>query len=526
MGSACFLPAQTPQQDSVGQVEPQVAQQQEIIPSAVEELNFLSLKTPRHTVNSHLYFLQPDTYDIEKAAKTFAPAGKNEAELELVARQLKQIYDGEGFYVDVESISNNPDFVDSASGEHRYKVYPRYPDIYLEKRGADWVYSTHSVDQIPRIHKKVYPFGSDLLVRLFPKSGHKSFLGLKVWQYTGILLLLLLGFLAYKLLDVLFEFFFRRLVPRISKRQSIDFGITKKLAHPLSLLVVAWIILMGIPILQLPINLGKFVSLFFRILIPVFGIVTALRLVDFFSAISEKFADKTETNMDDQLVPVLRRLAKFVVVAIGIVMILQNLDVNVTAILAGLSIGGLALALAAQDTVKNFFGSVTIFLDKPFLVGDWVDIGSYSGSVEEVGVRSTRVRTVDGGLVTVPNGILANQAIFNGGTARIYRRYNTAVSVTYDTPPDLLEKFVEEIKKIVNGHSLTKGDNHVYFSTMAASSLDIYLGIYFDTQAFQSEMVSRQEIFLSIMRKAEEMGVKFAFPSTSVYIEQAAPEGK
>ena len=144
-------------------------------------------------------------------------------------------------------------------------------------------------------------------------------------------------------------------------------------------------------------------------------------------------ATQTQNTMDDQLVPIIRKSLRVFVITFGTLAILQSLNLSIFPLLTGLSIGGLAFALAAQDTIKNFFGSVMIFLDKPFQIGHWITTDGIDGTVEEVGLRSTRIRTFSNSLVTVPNGKLADATINNHGL-RVYRRFYTTLSINYDTP--------------------------------------------------------------------------------------------
>jgi MscS family membrane protein len=167
------------------------------------------------------------------------------------------------------------------------------------------------------------------------------------------------------------------------------------------------------------------------------------------------------------------------VVAIGLLYVLQSLNFDITTLLAGISIGGIALALAAQDTLKNFFGSLMIFIDKPFQIGDWINFNEVDGTVEEVGFRSTRVRTFANSLVYVPNGKLADSTIDNFGL-RQYRRFSTTISLTYDTPTALIRQFVDGLNEIVANHPDTRKDFwEVKLNTMGSHSLNIMFYIFF-----------------------------------------------
>ena len=188
-------------------------------------------------------------------------------------------------------------------------------------------------------------------------------------------------------------------------------------------------------------------------------------------------------------------------------------------VLAGLGLGGLAFALAAKDACANFFGSIMILLDRPFNIGDWVIIGETEGSVEEIGFRSTRIRTFYDSLITVPNSILANANIDNMGQ-RNYRRIKAFFGLTYDTPPEKMEAFLEGVKNIVKANPYTRKDYyHVVFTAYGNFSLDVMLYCFSKVPDWSAELVQRQNIYLEILRLAEKIGVDFAFPTQTLHME-------
>ncbi|MDH5610267.1 MAG: mechanosensitive ion channel family protein, partial [Cyclobacteriaceae bacterium] len=188
-------------------------------------------------------------------------------------------------------------------------------------------------------------------------------------------------------------------------------------------------------------------------------------------------------------------------------------------LLTGLSIGGLAFALAAQDTIKNFFGSLMIFIDKPFQIGDWITSGDIDGTVEEVGFRSSRVRTFRNSVMYVPNGKMADSLIDNHGL-RQYRRFFTQIAITYDTPPELIDGFVEGLRKIVLSHPDTRKDYYnVFLNDLGPSSLNIMFYIFFEVPDWTAELKARHEVLLEIIRFAKQLGVHFAFPTQTLHVE-------
>ncbi|HHG84866.1 MAG TPA: mechanosensitive ion channel family protein, partial [Bacteroidetes bacterium] len=347
---------------------------------------------------------------------------------------------------------------------------------------------------------------------------------LQVWQFIGVALLMFLAFLFHRLLTWLIGFVLERFLKRFAK-QGATHEFFYKIARPISLLILFYVLMVLTPNLQLPIGMGKWIALAFRVMIPVFYMLIAMQVVNLVMAFFERKAAKTESTLDDQLIPLLRNLAKGIVFIFFFIIILHALKVNITALVGGVAFGSLAFALAAQDTVKNLFGSLLIFVDRPFQIGDWVIIEGHEGVVEEVNVRSTRIRTFANSLITIPNGNIASTAINNMG-ARAYRRFVTRVGVTYDTPPQLIETFVEGIREIVRTHPTTRKDAfEVYFNEMGDFNLQILVYIFFKVPSWSDELEGRQEFLLAIMRLAESLGIGFAFPTQTLHVD-SAPEKK
>lgn len=480
-----------------------------------------TLETPQATVSRHLYYLQPETFNGELAADAIFGDDIPTQDRLKVAIQIKDIFDAKGDYVHLELIPNNPDFLDSVSGKQRYVIFPdKYPGIYVEKYGNRWLYSQSTVNSIQVIYDQVFVLETEILQELTPTVAKKQFMGLQVWQYEGILIVLVICLVIFLVFNRILGMIAKKIIPRFFTHSTVDTATIPPLVKPMSwLLLVMLLSHYFMPFLLLPISFGKPLGILLKIAAPFFGVLVFYRFVEVIASVFKNLAGRTDSTMDDQLVPLLTKSGKLIVVVFGIIFVLQNLGVNVNALLAGVSIGGLALALAAQDTVRNFIGSISIFVDRPFMIGDYIDTGDFSGSVVEVGVRSTRLLAVDGALVSIPNGKLADLVVTNHGV-RTYRRYVTNITITYGTSPETIEKFVAGIREIVLAHPDTQKDNFIVnFHEMADSSLNIYFSVFFSITDFAKWLEARQSIFLSIMHLAKDMGVDFAFPSTSVYIE-------
>jgi MscS family membrane protein len=229
-------------------------------------------------------------------------------------------------------------------------------------------------------------------------------------------------------------------------------------------------------------------------------------------------ADKTENKFDDLLVPLITRALKTMVIVFGLVFVADIFAVDIDKILAGLGIGGLAFALAAKDTISNIFGSLTVLIDRPFQIGDWVTIGSADGTVESVGVRSTRIRTFYNSLITIPNSELINAHIDNYG-ARQFRRITATIGIAYDTPPEKIDSFCEGIRELIRKHPYTRKDFYIVsLNEFAAASLGIMLYCFVNTPDWGTELREKHRLFNDIIRLANSLKVEFAFPTQTVYL--------
>lgn len=478
----------------------------------------VNLSTPRNTLQTHLHFLQPGTYEPDKAAQAFFHPELDLEHARDYAIKLKQVLDGRGYLINIELAPKDPQYVDSITGNRAYTPTHHLPEIFLVKRGDRWLYSMESIAQVERLHREVFPFGPDLLINLFPRAGTISFMGLFLWQHMGILILILASFLVHKLLTFLFS----KLLYKGASKMGYDRLVRPYLlpvAKPLSLFAVFVFAMIVFPLLQLPVEISRYFTFAFKAILPFFGMLVFYKLVDVFALYLEKLAGQSESSLDNHVIPLIRKVLRVFVVIVGGLFILQNLDINITALLAGLSIGGLALALAAQDTLKNFFGSLMIFIDKPFSVGHWITSGDMDGTVEEVGFRSTRIRTFRNSLTYVPNGKLADSTIDNHGL-RQYRRFFMHIAITYDTPPDLIEVFVEGLRKIVDRHPNTRKDFYIVeFNEMGDFSLRIMFYIFFAVPTWPEELKARHEVLIEIVRLAVKLGVRFAFPTSTLHME-------
>ena len=481
-----------------------------------------SCDNPQDAARSLLDWLQPDQYAPKAAATCLGLPPERAAEGPRLAVRLKEVLDAKGLYVPVTGMSLDSDYV-NADGLHRAEPLPGFPLLALVKRDGRWVFSRDIVGATDQLYEETFSGLSGQIQHRIPASWPKSALGLDTWKWAyGLVLLtvsLVFGLLAQLLLT--------DQVVRLARRAHIrlDPATLKGTRWPLTAFLVGSIFVWGLPEARLGVQSARLALFVSKSVASLAAVLILARVVDLGADYFGKKARATDSKMDDQVIPLVQRAAKVGIWVLGIVFVVQNMGVDVGSLLAGLGIGGLAFALAAKDTVENLFGSLTIFTDRPFQIGDWVVIGGdIEGVVEEVGFRSTRIRTFHNSLVSVPNGKVAKSPIDNMGKRR-YRRVKATIGLTYDTTPDRLDAYVAGVRDHLEVNpAVWKGTCEVHFANFGASSLDVMLYFFLDVPDWTAELRERAAIYTHLLRLAEQVGVSYAFPSTSLYLEQVPPE--
>lgn len=468
------------------------------------------LDNPYNTVHTHLYYLTPPVYRPDESAKTMYGLQDRDDAREL-AIQLKQIMEGKGLKVQLGTIPVEPEYLDTITKQNRFVLFPNeLPDVYVERIDGKWYYSRHTVAQIPALYKQVYPLGSNLFRNILPSEyRNQKVFGVSAWKWLGIVILLVGGFFLHWLISFLLRRVLNFVMTSRFHLYITDKEITKKIARLLSYLLTFWLIKVTLPSLMLPVGLAHWGLLALSLLNITFFVMLLLAIIDFAMLYFSKVAQQTASSLDNQVAPILRRTLKIAVVILGAINGLQLLEVNVTTLLAGISIGGLAVALAAQDTVRNLIGSFMIFVDKPFQIGDWITSGEVDGTVEEVGFRTTRIRAADSSLYTIPNGRIADTVVNNKGL-KLFKKCKIELSINHHTPSLVLEKFIEGLRLIIEHHPGTIKDfQEVYLTNIATNSLSILFHTYLKAQTSNEEHQVKQEILMAILQLAEELGVQF-----------------
>ncbi|MHC4740841.1 MAG: mechanosensitive ion channel family protein [Planctomycetota bacterium] len=352
--------------------------------------------------------------------------------------------------------------------------------------------------------------------------------GNAIWRF-GLVLLIALGTLV---VGRIVQFSLGRYAGRIEKKKGEKpFGLVLKgIANPAYVLVFA----IGLYLCKLPLvfhddtgirlTVGAMWTTIARVVGAIAVAYALYKLVDVLEYYLNRLVGRTETKLDDMLVPVIRKSLRVTIAIIAGLMISENiLGADVRSLLLSASIGGFAVALAAKDTIANFFGSITIFTDRPFHVGEMVKIGDYTGSVEEVGFRSTRLRTTMGHLVTVPNSLVTSSIVENIGQRPFIRRVSN-LTITYDSGHGKTGRAVEIIKEVLAGVPEVNVDAEkpprVYFSDFNDWSLNIYMSYWIKPAGYWLSHEVNERVNFEIMKRFEAEGIEFAFPSQTLYVKK------
>ena len=337
----------------------------------------------------------------------------------------------------------------------------------------------------------------------------------ETWLYAlGIFIIVLI--LRYKIIKWMVD-----LLKVLTEKttNTIDDKIVKVMESPLRWVIV----IIG---LQLSVSLFHMSSemhlIYERIIRSFFILITSwlfFNLLTIFSDLFHSIAIKVNSELGESLGKLLLTVFRAVIIVISVMAVFQEWGFNVSAFLASMGLVGMAFALAAKDTAANLFGSMVIFTDRPFKIGDWIKTSQVEGTIEEIGMRSTKVRTFAQALVSVPNGVLANEAILNWSQMR-KRRIKMTLGLTYDTSSSQMRTILDEIRTMLKENEAIHQETiFIHFTDFQDSALGIFCYFFTKTTAWGEYMQVREEVNLTIMKIVEDNGAAFAFPSQSLYIE-------
>ena len=325
-------------------------------------------------------------------------------------------------------------------------------------------------------------------------------LGNTISTWLFFILIILFSFIIRKFISQrIIQLFFKLLNIKIIQEEWIQ-----KLVQPINNIILIILLYIAFTQLKYPeewelVDITEFglkmtLSKAYSLTLALSVIHLFLKIEDVFGEILKQRASKTESKLDDQLIPFAIDSIKIITIILGVFIIIGNIfNVNITALAAGLGVGGIAIAMASKESLENLFGSFTIFLDRPFIVGDIVSLGNTTGVVEKVGFRSTRLRTFDQSLVTIPNKKMVDAELDNLGL-RPVRRAKFHLGLTYETSKDQIKNIVTDIQKMIDEHPMTNTDGRVRFMDFGASSLDIMVIFYVNSSNWDDFINTKENI--------------------------------
>lgn len=475
------------------------------------------LKSPRSTVATFLAAMDPSDGDIEMARATKALDTSEIPELvrteraEELAVKLYAILTFKNISASKAPYAPTEDAIQLADVAGL--------GIHLERSGPNWIFSKATVANVPQIFREIEPRLSKremreladasntwLLVRTYiPERLKGTTFLVEDWQWiAAAIALVLLIILQRALTRVCRWIIIRLLSARLGFPPTLN---AKPLGRPIGVVLFTIAVQLFLLTIDLPITVYTS-AVQWLATIRIFAMVfLGVYLVDLLGERLTSRASRTISTVDDILYPLVQKALWLFVIILGIAQTLSVHGVDVSGLIAGLGLGGLAFALAAKDTVENIFGSIAILIDQPFRVGDTVNIGGVTGTVEQIGLRSTRLRTPDNSLISMPNSKVIAGHVDNLG-ARPFLRSRAILNLAYDTPPSQIEALCAGIRELLNSHPLCKKDSiAVYLNEFNATSLGVLVQFHLALKDWSKEQATKEEIYLAILTLVHELGI-------------------
>ena len=343
------------------------------------------------------------------------------------------------------------------------------------------------------------------------------FWGNELWKYIFSLIYIFLAFYVSKFLDYLTRVWLKKWASRTTSK--LDDLLLELLNGPVKIVSFVIFLRIGLDVFDWPAQVQSNLSKGFTVIVAVTVTYAVMKLVNLLMGYWHlRAAADADPQFREQIFPIIRKTMKAFVVVVATLVTLSNIGVNITAAIASLSIGGLAVGLAAQDTLANLFGAVAILLDKPFRIGDQITLDNVTGAVETIGLRSTKIRNLDGHLVTIPNKTMGNATLTNI-TSRPNIKTVMNIGITYDTPAEKVKRALAILEEIYQGNPNTK-DLLVSFNKFADSALNLQIVHWWNSTDMKEYLAGMQEINLAIKERFDAEGISFAFPSQTLYLKQ------
>lgn len=238
------------------------------------------------------------------------------------------------------------------------------------------------------------------------------------------------------------------------------------------------------------------------------------------SSLVKKMKEKTSKDVEDSMFDFILKIVRAIIYIVAGFIVITLLGVNLNGLVAGLGVGGVIVTLAAQDTAKNLFGGIVIFLDKPFIVGDWIEMAPYEGTVEDITFRSTRVRTFENSVVNIPNSIISNSSIINWSKME-KRRYKTNLCLELDTPLEKLDIFQKRVREMLQQREAIYDESIIVkFDEIKDNGINVLVSSYTESVDYTSYLSEKENINRKIMKILREEHIELAYDTKTLYVKQ------
>jgi MscS family membrane protein len=402
--------------------------------------------------------------------------------------------------------------------------------VIARSRDGLFRFTSQSIAAIPKLHEKLFPTKSVLaatpaagadsaaefaarLKALFPPVLQRAPFLLPNYQWLALAIVVVLGWVVDRMVRMAVRYLtaasFRFL------RTDDENQTRRELGRPVGWLAAAVVWHGGVSVIGLPPQVAGILLIAVKFFAIIAAVVAIFRLIDVLTGYISARAATTSTRFDDLLVPLVSKSLKSATICLGGLMGAQAFELPIAGLLGGLGLGGAALALASKDAVSNMIGSLNLLADRPFEIGDWVIVEGVEGTIEQVGFRSTRIRTFYNSLVTLPNSRLTTAILDNMGRRR-YRRLKTSLSLSFDSHTPRVEAFCEGIRELIRRHPYTRKDYFlVYLNQIAEKSLEVQVDCFFECPDLPTELRERHRLMLDILALGDRLRIRFsAAPQT------------
>ncbi|WP_243518696.1 MULTISPECIES: mechanosensitive ion channel family protein [unclassified Candidatus Cardinium] len=455
----------------------------------------INLSSPYHTVYTHFLLLNPGNKASAKAGIVFMHGEVYTEKSKEIAIKLKRLLTLHG--INVDTIPKDPNYIDPMVNENRYILSRKLPKVYLIKHGEAWRYSAETVafikkyEELDRLHTCLYYF----LPEAFCK---KEILNIAIWQYIISICLIMVIWLTHKLMPYFLRFVIHKFIGKTHKQ----FLTIERL---LLALVTVYFLRIGLAIFQFE----ALISFINRVLEATTSFVWMCLAYECINLVQHRIKiAKQHHKFMIHILPLFSIMAKIIVGIVGLIKTIDNLGFETESLVKALSFSTLGIGLACQDTIKNLFGSLMITMDRPFSVGDEIVSGGIRGKVEEVGLRSTLVRTKEGSLVYIPNAKLADAYIDNFGK-RTSRMVCLEVPLNYAISLAALPRFIKGLQAIAQSQPLVKPEKtNIYFDKMNENGFVIIFNFHLDTAESRLEYACKNRIIPLILKLAEQLDIR------------------